>query len=181
MRIVLSSNAPRRLAGQQVPAGLLQRREVRHAVEPEHFAQFRMIGQMRDDAPIVGLQEVLQHQTGEQLMLRELLRTVGMRVEWQHALSRDERRPRHRLRRFTGACHIGITHTDRASRLSQQRSFLLSLRVPFISLYFFAFFALIKAKCCWEIALMDIRIDRRPGAAWPVVQPTPKSSARSLS
>ena len=90
---------------------LLQRRKMRHALEPQHFTQLRMIGQMRDDAPIIGLQKVLQHQASEELMLRELLRTVGMRVEWQHPLSGDERRPRHRLRRFTGACHIGITHT----------------------------------------------------------------------
>ena len=70
-----------------------------------------MIRQLRDDASIVGLEEVLQHQAGEQLMLRKLLRTVRMRVEWQHALCGHKRRPRHGLRRFAGYRHILGTHS----------------------------------------------------------------------
>jgi hypothetical protein len=93
-----------------VPTGFLERREVRHAVEPEHLAQIRMIGQVRNNASIVRFQKVLQHQASEELVLRELLRAIGMRVARQHALRRNQRRPRHRFRRFTGECHKLITH-----------------------------------------------------------------------
>ena len=98
------------LRRQQVPTGLLQRREVRHSLEPQHLAEIRMISELCDHASIIGLPEVLQHQTGEQLMLREHLGAVAMSVEWQYALGCVERRPRHRLRRFAGACHIFDTH-----------------------------------------------------------------------
>ncbi len=67
-------------------------------------------GRMGHDSPMVRLQKVLQHETGEQLMLREHFGTIRTRVEWQHALCRQQRRPRHRRRRFTGACHKPMTH-----------------------------------------------------------------------
>ena len=93
-----------------MPTGFLQRREMRHTVEAQSLAQLRMVRQLCNDATIIGLEEVLQHQAGEQLMLREFLGTVRVRVEWQHALCGDKRRPRHGLRRFTGYRHILGTH-----------------------------------------------------------------------
>jgi hypothetical protein len=39
-----------------------------------------MINQVSDHAPIIRLEKVLQRQAGEELMLRKLLRTTGVRV-----------------------------------------------------------------------------------------------------
>jgi hypothetical protein len=91
-RLVYAARASHRRRSQQMTAGLLQDREVRNAVEAERRAQFSMFNEVSYDAPIVRLQETLHHQTGGQLMLRELPGTVGMRARVQHPLRCDKRR-----------------------------------------------------------------------------------------
>jgi hypothetical protein len=82
----------RRGALQQPLGRLLQRGEVGDVGEVQRLDQRRMVRQMSNDAPVVGPQEVLQRQASEQLMLRELLRTAGVRI-------RRQRQPRSRQRR----------------------------------------------------------------------------------
>ena len=91
-------------------AGFLQRGEVRHAAQTQDLSERRMIDQVSHDAAVVGLQEVLQHQAGKQLMLRKLLGTVRMRVQRQHLPRCRQRRTNNRIRRITGNSHIVITH-----------------------------------------------------------------------
>src|ERR1700727_529196 len=67
---------------QQTLRGFLQRRKMRHLPQTDQACQRRIILQIRDDAPIVGSQEVLQRQAGKELMLSELLRTTAMRILW---------------------------------------------------------------------------------------------------
>lgn len=65
---------------QQSAGRLLQRGIVGHAGQAQGLDQRRTVRQMSDQAAIVGLEKALQHQAREELVLRELLRTVAMRV-----------------------------------------------------------------------------------------------------
>ena len=103
---------------QQTPRSFLQRGEVRNAAQLQQLAKRRMIGQMGHHTSIIRLQEVLQHQTGEQLMLGELLGAATMRVRRQRAPRHGQRRQHNLPRRFTGNSHILRYVPDRASRLS---------------------------------------------------------------
>lgn len=85
-------------AGQESLRGFLQRRVMRDFFQPQCLDERWAIGEMRDDAPIVRLQEVLQHQAGKKLVLRELLRTTAMRIRRQRLLGRCQRRQNHRPR-----------------------------------------------------------------------------------
>lgn len=73
--------------------------------QPQGFDQRRAVGQLRHDAAIVGPQEVLQRQAGEELMLRERLGATGVRVGGKRSPRRRQCGQRHRLRRFTRQCH----------------------------------------------------------------------------
>ncbi len=72
--------APGRLRGEQSSRGFLQRCEVGNTFEFHNLNQCRVIGQVGDNASIVGLEEVLQYQAGEELMLRKHFGTVSMRI-----------------------------------------------------------------------------------------------------
>ncbi len=84
-------------------------------------AQVRTVGQDVDDAAIVSLEKLLEHETGEQLMLGKLLGAVAMSVGWQGALRRCIRGHHHASRRFAGlhAPNIGA-ETLLASRFSTE-------------------------------------------------------------
>jgi hypothetical protein len=68
-----------------------------------------MIFQMGHDASIIGLQEVLEHQAGEQLMLRKLLGTARMPIGRQRSARRRQGGPHHILRRLARNRHINNT------------------------------------------------------------------------
>ena len=102
--------APGRRGGEQTSRRFLQRRVVRNRAELQRLKQRRTIGQMSHHAPIVGLQKALQHQTGKELMLRELLRAVAMRVERQRPLGSRQRRQQHCARRLARSCHAFLTN-----------------------------------------------------------------------
>ncbi len=101
--------ASSRLDGEQSPGGLLNRCVVRNTLQFYDFDQCRMVGQVGNNASIVGFEKVLQNQAGEELMLREDLRTILMRVGRERP-TRSGQRCQHDLsRRFTGCCHAFIT------------------------------------------------------------------------
>ncbi len=60
----------------------LKRREVRNFFQINRSGQRRAVLQMLNDAAIVGLEKILQHQAGKQLMLCKLFRTELMTVRW---------------------------------------------------------------------------------------------------
>jgi hypothetical protein len=60
---------------------------------------------MSDHAAVVRLEEVFQHQAGEELMLRELLGTEPVRVRGERPPRGRKRRQNHRPRRLAGECH----------------------------------------------------------------------------
>ena len=100
------------LNSQQSTPRFLQRRKVQNPLEFKRLDQCWMVGQVFDDASIVGFQKVLEHQAGEELMLSKNLgaipvcvsrqRTAGNRQRGQHHLSRRFTRRRHAL--STNAC-----------------------------------------------------------------------------
>jgi hypothetical protein len=70
----------RRCCSQQATRRLLKRGEVGNLPESQHRHEGRIVGQMGRQAPVVGSQKVLQHEAGEELMLRELFGTIPMCV-----------------------------------------------------------------------------------------------------
>ncbi len=89
--------------------------------ELDRGAQVWTVGQDVDDAAIVSLDKLLEDETGELLMLGELLGAVAMSVGWQGALRRCIRGHHHASRRFAGlhAPNIGA-ETLLASRFSTE-------------------------------------------------------------
>ncbi len=77
---------------QQPPRRFLKRGEVGNLLQSQLRDERRIVGQVDRQAPIVGLQKLLQHQAGEELMLRELLGTIPMGVLRQCPLCRCQRR-----------------------------------------------------------------------------------------
>lgn len=76
---------------QKPTAGLLDRGEVRHAGQAQRAAEVGVVVQDGDDAAVIGLVELLEDEAGEQLRLRELVRTARMRI-WPQRLSADSQR-----------------------------------------------------------------------------------------
>ena len=72
---------------QQALAGFLQGSEVRYGPEIHQGAKLRHVVQDADDAPVVGLEERLQHQAREELGLSIKMRAEAMRKGWQSLLS----------------------------------------------------------------------------------------------
>jgi hypothetical protein len=68
----------------------MQCRKVRHASQFQGRHQARTIAELTYHAAVIGLEKVLQYEAGEQLMLRELLRTKLVCVKWQRATSRRQ-------------------------------------------------------------------------------------------
>ena len=97
-----SSRRPR---WQQAARGFLKSGEVGNLLQFQSGKQRRIVLEMGRQAAIVGPQKVLQHQAGEQLMLRELLGTVAVSILRQRPPRRSQRRQNHRLGRFTRPCH----------------------------------------------------------------------------
>lgn len=103
---------------QQSPACFVQRREIRRRAQINDRTQRIAFTQESLDASVVELEELLQHQTGEQLVLGELLGTAWVAV-------RRHRVPRHLIRDtqystrgFARACHIYGYAQRSDSRLS---------------------------------------------------------------
>lgn len=63
-------------------------------------------------ATLVGLEKSLEHEAGEELMLRELLRAVARRIERQASLGGRQCRQQNRSRRFTGTRHAFNTNAS---------------------------------------------------------------------
>jgi len=104
------SQQPPHLGQRQQPTRrLLHRREVGHRAEIQDRHQRRMIGQMSHEPTIVRFEKVLQHQAGEQLMLRELLGTARMGIQWQRPPRHRQRRSYDCLRRLARNRHIHVT------------------------------------------------------------------------
>jgi hypothetical protein len=66
-----------------------------------------MTGQQRRELAVVELQELLEHQAGEQLRLRELLLARALAIIRQAQPARQMRDEQYPTRRFRGL-HIGI-------------------------------------------------------------------------
>lgn len=77
----------------------------------DHGRQVRRVGQHGRELAIVALQELFEHQTGEQLRLRELLGTRAVAIIRQARPARPMRDEQHPPRRLRGL-HITIV-TDR--------------------------------------------------------------------
>src|SRR5262249_2279799 len=90
---------------QQSPRGLLQGREVRHDGQAENGAQVGVLLQMHDDPTVVGLEEGLEDQAGEQLRLGVLLGTKAMRVVRQGRTRHRQSVACHSSRRFAQRAH----------------------------------------------------------------------------
>ena len=94
--------SPRRPREQQAMRGFLEGGEVGNLLQFQNGKQRRMVFKMGRQAAVVGPQEVLQHQAGEQLVLRELLGTVAVRMLRQRPPRRSQGGQHHGFRRFTG-------------------------------------------------------------------------------
>ncbi len=92
----------KRLLDQQPIGRLLQRREVGHLVQADHFAQRIAVRQQPDRAAVSEVVEVLEHQTGKQLMQRELLGAEPMRIRGQRRFGHRQRFGQHPFRTFAG-------------------------------------------------------------------------------
>jgi hypothetical protein len=64
-----------------------------HLVQPEVLAEFGEVGEELDNAPVVGFEERLEGQGGEQLVLGEVLAAGGRGVGRQRFLSQPESFP----------------------------------------------------------------------------------------
>jgi len=94
---------------QQPSRGLLQGREVWHALQIDGPAQIAALGEHPRDATVIGPQKLLQDKAGKQLMLRELFRAEAMRVAGNRLFRNLQRHPQHRRRRFAGRSHTPYT------------------------------------------------------------------------
>ena len=94
-----------RAAGEQSVGRLLQRGEMRHALQVDSRSQFRAVGQQRRQAAIVNPHKLLEHKAGEQLMLRELFRAEAMCILGQRPPARLVRHQQHPPWRFTCGTH----------------------------------------------------------------------------
>ncbi len=65
---------------QQAATGLLRRGKVGHDFQGQNPAQVGMVGELSCQAAVVGLEEGLEEQTGEQLVLCEFLGAVAVRI-----------------------------------------------------------------------------------------------------
>jgi len=95
---------------QQPSCRFLQRRVVWHASQPNRLDQRRAIGKLGHHAPIVRFEKVLEHQAGKELMLRERLGAVAMRIERQGVLRGRQSGQQDRSRRLTRRCHAPFTN-----------------------------------------------------------------------
>jgi len=87
------------------PGCLLHGGEARGRDQLEGTAPVGRVLPMGHQPSIIGLQEGLQHQAGEELMLRELLGAGAMAVGGQHGPSDDPRRHKHLPWRLAGLAH----------------------------------------------------------------------------
>lgn len=119
----LVEHVPHALGAQQAPRSLLQRGVVRHAIQLQHFAQRGLFEQQRLHAAIVASAKLLEHQTGEQPMLRERLRATTMRIRRQRSSRRLQRHLQHPRRTLTRLAHTLSYEPTAASGLSRQERF----------------------------------------------------------
>lgn len=96
------------LRGEQALGRLLQRGEVRHVLQAQHLYQVRQVEQHRRDAAVVGLEEGLEHQAGEELRLGVDLGAVAVGVQRQGLRARFQRLHRHHPWRLAGATHLPV-------------------------------------------------------------------------
>lgn len=75
----------------------------------DRLHQVGTILQVSDDATIIDPQEVLQHQTREQLRLRKDLRATSVEMVRQRPPADRQGRYQNRSRRLAGACHTSYT------------------------------------------------------------------------
>src|SRR5262245_4413043 len=92
--------APGSRDSEQPPTCLLERGEVRNALQVQKTAQGVEVAQDRGDAAIVGFEERLQNQTDKELMLGVGFGTESMRIERQFLPRQAHRLPPERHRRF---------------------------------------------------------------------------------
>ena len=130
---------------QQPSARFLQRRIVRDGFEADDLSQIRAVEQQLADAAIVLLLKVLEHQAGKQLTstssvesrLRELVRTVDVRIIAEGLLAGLERHRSHRPWRLaadhptsnTKAGSSGLSGRFLQSRSGQLKYQELSFRI----------------------------------------------------
>ena len=79
-----------------------------HLGQAEVVAQGGEVGQQLDDAAVVGLEEGLQDQAGEQLGLRIEFGTIAMRIERKGVGSDGQCLFRDAHRRLAGDAHIPL-------------------------------------------------------------------------
>jgi len=91
--------------GQQALVRLLQRDEVRDLLKPEASRYGRPFAEHGVYAAIVEIEEPLENETGEQLVLRELLGRVDMRILRQRLLHCIQRNQRHHPWRLAAGRH----------------------------------------------------------------------------
>ncbi len=111
---------------QQPLRRFLERGEVWDHAQFQQVAERGMVFELGRQAAVVDLQKVLEHQAREELVLRELLGTEAVRVIGQRPPRRRQRRPRHRLRRFTRSCHTPFYAADLHGCLASKVRFLQS-------------------------------------------------------
>ena len=97
--------SPRRPRKQQAMRSFLEGGEVGNLLQFQRGEQRRMVLEMGRQAAVVGPQKVLQHQAGEQLVLRELLGTTAVSMLRQRPPRRRQGGQHHGFRRFTGERH----------------------------------------------------------------------------
>ena len=90
------------LLRQEASAGLLQRGEMRQRLETDDLAKLGTVLQQLADAAIVLLLELLEHEAGEQLGLRELFGAVDVRIVAESVLAGGQRDHRHIPWRLAG-------------------------------------------------------------------------------
>ncbi len=89
---------PERRQNQQPIGRFLQRREVRHLLQLDRRSQRLAIRQQADRATVGKTVVVLQHQAGEQLVLRERFRAESMGIRRQRFLCHSQSLDQHALR-----------------------------------------------------------------------------------
>ena len=84
--------------------------------QPETPPQLGQVGQQRDEAAIVGAEELLERQQGEQLRLREVASREARRISRQPAPRDPQRDPRQRHRRPRHAAASVCGHAQQNDR-----------------------------------------------------------------
>ena len=88
----------------------LERREIGRRRQIDYCSQGRAVRQQTFRPAVIQLQKFLEHQAGEQLMLRELLGAATMTVGRQAASSHATRHQKHPLGRLARGSHARSTH-----------------------------------------------------------------------